>query len=476
MYLMHTHPHKVSGLSHGSGASYRFSISAFRTPYMLLAVAVPALSGTARGLIVPGLRLSEVLSVMLLAYVLLVAGKRFHFRSAGIWSIVLYCATFSIAGLWHFVDRPSLSYSYMGEEVVVVWQYGFIALALMNVFSLDGAQDRLRSLVHSVGFWASINSILAVLQILRFAPAQAIGATLTGNSLILDTPNWKVPRGTGLFPSWHALGAFLALALSVLLFAALSDQFTRADRRIAFVSLVVTTTGLASSLTATPILLTGGVALALTLRYRKRWPLYSLVLAAVGMLMVEPVAKLVEERVVLQSANQSDSFLPQTIEYRINVWMSDYIPVIRENFWLGYGSLDGSISLFEYAESMYIWLLFQGGAVLLGAFGIMYLGVLGSLWKSSAYQSNALGEDFNFMVRAAMVTLLPLMAIHPYLKDAGGSQMFFCLVGIGLGLTHRNAHESGTYGNASRPPGSPSVIQPLAKFDQYPPGGTINGD
>jgi hypothetical protein len=409
-------------------------VTLFGPFYLFMVASVAALSGTARGLIIPGLRISEVLSVVILGVTIFQLGFRFRFFSTALGAVALYCSVFSFIGLLHMQSRPELGLASIGEEVLANWQYFFLAIALANVFTLPQREQRMTMFLMSLGFWASVESIIALLQILRFTPALALGTLVTGNTEILNTPNWKVPRGTGLFNSWHAMGAFTGLCAALLLWAYLSNYYHGRTRRYLFIALVLCTIGVVSALTAAPIILVAVVAVALTMRFKKSLPIVAFLLVGGSLLIFGPIRLLVMERINRQIGVGSSGFIPQTIEYRVDVWIRDYFPIISDHLWVGYGSSTGDLEIFAHTESMYIWLLFHGGLWLFAAFTILLMALAHEFHPKKSVSLSALALDVRFVIRVVLLSLLPLMVIHPYLKDAGGSHLFFCLVGIGVGL------------------------------------------
>ncbi|MFD5812154.1 hypothetical protein [Rhodococcus aetherivorans] len=194
--------------------------------------------------------------------------------------------------------------------------------------------------------------------------------------------------------------------------------------------------GLASSLTFGTVLLgVGGVAYFLV--RRKKYAYASLGLIAVYLILSVPsISSGFSERITWQESGSTYyPFLPQTVAFRISVWEQYFLPLVEASPILGHGPIRDTDRVFGSVESMYILVLVVWGAIGLAAF----LAVLACAWRETwvCQQSNRDSDD---QVRAvsegilvALAGLTVLMFIHPYLNDAGSSELLIVLLGLCAG-------------------------------------------
>jgi O-antigen ligase len=124
------------------------------------------------------------------------------------------------------------------------------------------------------------------------------------------------------------------------------------------------------------------------------------------------------------------SILPQTLQFRIEVWERDFFPLINSNFIDGFGPIVATQGLFPHSESMYVSLLLRGGIVLLLVFAAM---ILVSFWRMRVLSASSPDKYVAATAQAAgffIACLVISMVIHPYLDDAGAAPMFFTSLGI----------------------------------------------
>lgn len=394
---------------------------------------IVALSGTARGLIIPGFRISEVGTLAILLLVVASLGPRFVLAAPPIVSILGYCVAFSTIGMAHFVQRTELGIGSLGEEVVVIWQYAFLAIIAINLVRSAGLVGSLRPFLASLAVFSTVNAILALLQVLKVRSAMAIGASLAGNPEILDPPNWKVPRGTGLFNSWHASAMFCAISFTLFLMAYNAEIFKGSGRTVLLACTLMSAIGAIASLTATPVILILLSFVLLSLSGKRLFFGASTIAVGVVAIAYSPLGVLVSDRFQRQSSGD-EGIVPQTVWFRFEVWINDYLPVIAKSLWLGYGTLGDDSGLFKHTESMYIWLLLHGGILLLVFFVAMYVRVGIALWTARRGASEDPATAWFLHAVTIVAGFLPIaMILHPYLKDAGGSQLFFVIVGLAAG-------------------------------------------
>jgi hypothetical protein len=391
---------------------------------------VAATSGTERGLLVPGLKISDLLTVGLLVLVFVKWSGRWKiFDGLGI-AVLLYAFLHVVLTMVNFSERPDLDESLLLAEMLAAPQY---LLLYLVAFALGQKSS-------GIGIWMRPSmmiacgiAIIAFLQIMDFGPVREVLAFLTGNERIVDPYNWQVYRGSGVFPSWHALGMYLAVHI-VLAAACLGrGNFPRRDQRLFVWTIVLGGIGILTTATSAPILIAALGVLLFAVSRKTAWIV--LVVGGAGAIAIAttPLGATLAERLSRQ-ASGSDSLLPQTIAFRLDVWARDFFPIIEANIWTGYGPVSDSDELFAYSESMYILLLMRGGLPLLAMFLVMLI-VAYVRMNVIAKRSPCFAE--RAPARGARYILLALgaaMFIHPYLNDAGSTAVVFSMLGVLSGL------------------------------------------
>ena len=122
-------------------------------------------------------------------------------------------------------------------------------------------------------------------------------------------------------------------------------------------------------------------------------------------------------------------YLPETINYRIYVWTTEFIPLVLKHLVTGFGPDTPPNIAFPYTESIYFELLLRGGLPLL----FMYAGLMLAL----AWRARDLRNDLDVERRAVAQTTFLLIIlgafiqlITPYFVDAGFPFLFWVLAGL----------------------------------------------
>lgn len=420
-----------------------------RTPrWMWVALAlIPATSGLERGSLVPHLRLSDIISLLLfVAVVFYWRGRWRPMDRLGV-AVLAYGLAYALTTTIHYLERPSLSgTSPLLAEASSALQY---TLLYMLAFALACHDESVHSLLWTSLLVSTVVAIVAVIQYIDVSGVRQLLAGLTGRPEIATPAEWKVYRSTGLFPSWHALGMYLAINSVYGLVLARLREALGLSARIPLLLVGVLTVGLATALTLTPaILVVVGLAAISSVRLLMR---VVMVGAAVVFVLLSQTAlgSAVAQRMSAQGQEiyGYPAWLPQTIAYRMHIWETDYLSWIAKDPILGYGPRGGgdeALFAYTYPESMYIDALFRGGLTLLIPLVVMLMGAVlrfrsvGGLWPPA--EAGLLG-------RAALVVTWVLIfgqLIHPYLSDVGGAPAYFLMIGAASAFGAESAQ-----GNAS---------------------------
>ena len=313
-----------SGLRGRNGASVALATSDLNAVGLAIVLAlVAALSGTRRGLLVPGLRISEVLAIGLILYLIL-HGKSRLVRGPVAAGLVCYALVTVVVTALHMMTDASL-----GNATIVTSALGPSALLTMYAAAAmaRASSDLLKPFVKYLMVCAAGMGVLGILQMLSVGYVLKATSYLTGSQRILEPLNWKVSRSIGLFNSWHAYASFMAITLIVAIAVTASGVLVFRSMRGQLAVMLLILIGLLSSVTFAMIGAVGIVGGYILLR---RGRVILVVLASfVTAITVgwSPLSPYFSERVAEQEAGGGDSILPQTVAFRIEVWTRDYLPL-----------------------------------------------------------------------------------------------------------------------------------------------------
>jgi O-antigen ligase len=278
----------------------------------------------------------------------------------------------------------------------------------------------------------------------QFAGIGGVGPTLDGltgaGGLALHSDEVGiVHRTTGLFPHWQMLAGYLFVIVVAGLAALLSpgrgplpSAATAAIALLALAAMVSTGT----FVTAFGVI---GAAFALGAWYGR----LGRVVAGLGAVAAGALAlfgSLIAERVAFSfdTAPGADrpAFVPQSIDYRLDLWTEELLPAIAGRWLTGWGpDLPSNLS-FEYTESMYLTLLFRGGIPLLLVYGVLMLALAGAAWRLAAGGGRAL----DVLLGRTVVTLVALLAVlhllEPYFVTSGLPHLIWILAALVMSGLH----------------------------------------
>lgn len=410
---------------------------------MVVLALVPALSGLDRGLLVPGLKVSDLLIIALV--ILLLVRRRFAWdrRDPLGWSVLAYGVIQVVTTIINYLQRDDIT---TGELVKGIGSVSQFALLFAIAFSIGGTTGGVARWARYSVIFASSIAVIGLLQLADLGPTREIVSVLTGNPELANLPWWKTYRATGLFPSWHAYSMYLAMnaliALSMLL------RGVRSERRLYFVTTVILFGGLLIGLTATPILVAAvGAVLLLPWKLLRR-VIPVAVVAGVIVLVATPLGGIVMERLTKQqNAREGNfAFLPETLQFRVNAWVDGYFPIIGANFWTGYGPLGaGDTDVLPYAESMYIKVLTSGGIFLFLALLAVIFFAARSMFRIRRRYDGTRSDELSALARPlSLLVILVAVAqfLHPYMNDAGSAPMLFSALGIVAGAAYARSRET----------------------------------
>lgn len=166
---------------------------------VVAAAVVPALSGLDRGLVVPVVKLSELLLVLVLGAMVLRRPERWRRTTRTDLALLLFAVTAFGFAAFH----TSTGTSTLESLVRVGLQPAFFVIAYWVASrGVQSAAD-LRVVLRWVLWVSLVPAVLALLQFLDVPGVSDVLGQLTGGGLT------GADRATGPFPIWHSLGGYL---------------------------------------------------------------------------------------------------------------------------------------------------------------------------------------------------------------------------------------------------------------------------
>jgi hypothetical protein len=394
---------------------------------VLLAALAPITSGLARGLPVPGFRISELLAGGV--GVVLLLSARQHVRWVAVdWLALIYAiATFTL-GSYDLLERGA---SFTGDDIgLLVGPFQF--LLLYRAVLVTARTPARRRLVLRLVIVASVPvALLAIGQQLNVLGMRPLMVTLTGVDAF-HSPN-ALGRATGPFPHWHNLGGYLFMVLLAIAATLIRRVPGVLPRGWLLAIALVDAAGLIETVSIAPIMgvLAGTILIAVWLGGLTR----VLLAVAAGLLIAALVfGPRIEARYNQQFSRAPGSsgsvFVPQTIQYRYDLWTSQLIPGLKGRWLTGYGpDLPPEIQRFPYTESLYIGLLYRGGAILLVSWAALAAAMALSA-RRATLDRDPLQQALGATVTIAIVCLLFMQTIEGYFVDSGTPHVLWILLGL----------------------------------------------
>jgi hypothetical protein len=396
----------------------------------LIAV-VPAVSGLKRDLPVPGFRISELLIAGTAALVLLSADRRRRVPwHAFDWIALAYVVATAVLGSSGLISRGAgFTVNDLGTlsgPLQFFLLYRAVAVSLVTPHSRRIALGGL--LLASVPV-----SGLAILQQLGIGGVRTFLQNITGTDIYaVQVFNGETPRATGPFPHWHGLGGFLLLVLLLVIGSRLAGSRPLLPRGLLLAVLAVDVFALVQTVTLSSVF--SVVAGALLLGYwmhQLRLVLPALVIT--GLLITVAAGPLIQKRFQQQwvkpPGSTTSPLVPNTIDFRWQVWTEQYFPALKGHWLTGYGPDRPPGPVYSYAESFYIELILRGGLLLLGIFAALMI----AMWGMARRAMGDPDADIRVVGTVVATVVLLLVAIHvisSYFIDSGPPHVLWGLIGI----------------------------------------------
>jgi hypothetical protein len=391
----------------------------------------PAISGIDRGVPVPGFRFSEVLIAGTSTLILLTMDRRRRvpWRAFDWLALSYVVATISLGSAGLLGRGAGFSVDSLGT---LVGPLQFFLLYRAVAVALPTREDRRKALL--VLFVASVPvALLALAQQFGDASVRDFLATATGTEIFTDQlAAGETPRATGPFPHWHGLAGYLLLVLLLLIGTRLAGSRPVLPVPLLLAIAAIDVAALVQTATFTAVF--GAVGGALLLGYwmhRLRVVLVgtAVVVAIIAIAAGPLIEQRFEQQWVKPPGSTTSPLVPNTIDFRWDVWTEQYFPALQGHWLTGYGPDRPPGPTFGYAESFYIELVLRGGLILLGIFGAMMV----ALWLLARGAMHDPDPDRRVIAAVVAATVLLLIAIHvvsSYFLNSGAPHVLWALIGL----------------------------------------------
>jgi len=402
----------------------------------ILVAAVPITAGLRRGLPVPGLRPSELVTVGVALLVLVVCGRGRTPRWGTVdWCVLAYVVAGVLLGGFDLVRRGDpLTTSAVGT---LLGPLQFLLLYRAVATALPTESQRRTALRLLLGG----SLLVAAVTLAQVAgPARAPLASLTGSTLFADSLDGGELRATGPFVIWHDLGGYLMTIILVAVALALEPSRRVLSRRGTAIVLVADGAALLATATAAPII--GTLAGVLYLAHRAgRLRLVATRLAgaaAVGVLVFSPIlvgrlqGQFSKAKAAPEAAAVYNPLVPETLAYRWELFRHQSLPALRGRWLTGYGPEtppELALGNFAWTESAYITILLRGGIPLLVVFAVLMAGLI-ALGRAVQARGSPTQVALGRVIVVVVVILVPIHLIETYFVDTGPPHALFVLVGL----------------------------------------------
>jgi len=396
-----------------------------RVGLAILAGLVPMTSGLARGLVAPGLRPAELL-VGLVGTVLLVSARRRVRWTALDWLALAYALAMFSFGFYDLLRRGRpVTQNELGGLIGAL-QFLLLYRAIA-VTATDGTRRRLALRLLILG---SIPvSLLALGQQFNVPGVRSLIVQLTGTDIYAA----GAARATGPFPHWHNLGGYLFVLILVMAALLIRRIPGILPRNVLLAIAALDIVALIQTLDFADIggCIAGVLILGVWLGGFSRALLAMSAAGLIVALLFAPELNARYDQQFTRSPGEARSaFVPQTLQYRYDVWTKNLFPLLKGKWWTGYGpDPPAEINQFPYAESLYIGLLFRGGVLLL----VTYAGLAGAAalaaMRSTRHPDN-LQQALGAAVATTLLMLLFMHFIEAYFLDDGLPQVLWVLFGL----------------------------------------------
>lgn len=411
---------------------------AWQTPLVAavtVTAVVPALSGIARGVAVPGLKISELLLIVCAATVFLRRPPRWRPMTGVDWAWIAFAVVGAALALLH----AATSLGFGGDTLL---RTGLLPAFLFLTWWTASRATRDRADLMVVLRWvllvSTIPALVGVMQYLDVPGVREAIIGVVGDSPLMPEPGEGNVRVTGPFPIAHSFGGYLLVPVVLASILLLRGDSGVLRRPLLLLVLAVDMVAVVLGVTVT-ILLWVPIALllgaAMTRRLGQAAGLLTLAAVVSAVLFSGALESRIEEQTT-RTAYTTQGAVPQTLQYRIRVWERDYLPLMTEAAPVGFGTDAPETVIFTSTENQYITLVLRGGLPLLTA-AVVALGAVGvRAWRRARLPGDA--ERSAAVTVVAILAFLPVASmVWPYVTNAGLPQSLLAFAGAALAVGPR---------------------------------------
>ncbi len=402
---------------------------------LLLVSVAPDLSGLRRGFPIPSLRLTEALTAGVATLVFL-----FLRRSRAVpWTRVEWLAVaFSLGGFAIGLYDAHRLGAHLGFQDYGTLIGPFQFFLLFRSIRVVMHSERWRNRALRVFLYSSVPvSLLAIAQQLKVPKVRSFVVTMTGSDVLVGPGSGysSFNRATGPFPHWTPLAGYLTVILVLSLCIVMQRDFDPLPRRRLYTVMVLDAIAMAFTAELSAII---GMVLALILigamthQLRRILEVAAVVVLMVSMIVGPFLASRIQAEYTKKAGTSHSSLIPQTIEFRLSIWDHQYFPAIGDRPVLGYGVVNPPMVDWPATESQYVTILERGGAVLMGLYIALMLGLASAGFVIFRSIDDPLARVTGLSVAVMVIILVPMNSIFPYFEDSGLPQALWVLVGISM--------------------------------------------
>lgn len=411
--------------------------------YLMVLVA-PACAGLHRGLVVPGLRVSEaaILGLGILVLVFAARDERPRWTGVEMMLVVYAAATAVLGGLDLALRHASLTSEDLGT---LVGPFQFVLLLRSVVVAMNKERYRQRA-AQLLLLGAALVALVALAQWANLGPTRSTLVHLTGSTLFTSSLGEGVGRVTGPFNIWHELAGVLMPSVLLALAMLTGPASTRA--RIYYGTVFVLTVMALLASAAVGILIVTIVSGLYICRRRRVLHVAVAVLVPLGIVAVFVFGGILggreEQQFSSSAASYRNPLVPQTLSYRYALFQEQSAPALEGHWTTGFGpDLPPRLALgnFPFAETTYVSLVMRGGIPLLVIFLVLTGMVIVAARREQRRSTTHLQWSIATVVFSTSIGYVLLQLIESYMLDSGPPHAYWAYVGLMLAAVGYRAAE-----------------------------------
>ena len=282
-------------------------------------------------------------------------------------------------------------------------------------------------------------SVIGTVQLLQLGPVNQLLVAYTRSGGLADRldAGWDI-RATSTIGTWTALGGYLALILALQCVLMLSGR-AKSLIRSSLITLTLVVGQIATLTFATVFV--SLLVLAVTAR-RLRLDVAMIASASVagligyilfGSLIIDRLSK---QAGVSPSTGQMPGWIPESVAYRMNIWIKETVPTILERPWVGWGNEAYASDMWPRRPILLSWLSPESEwlrtAIAAGFLGLavelaLFVLIVSLFARAARYGTQPLV--------AVMIGLLAASLTHSHFANRAALLLTFLLVGAVGALT-----------------------------------------